>query len=1113
MSGSLSTSANFVVDAFRRTPPFFYQPEDIVLGRFDFAPWVRSGLAAVIQSPSGAALRGSVDVSATLQGDDGSTASVGRTLTLRGPGDVLGIDAAQIIRRAPEPNTQNAEETFLAQIEFDRPELPWLFSPFAPAGDQVQPWIALVVCEAENAPFLPGGPGLPEQVLLPLGELPPLADAWAWAHAQVVGATDGGGPSVADRLSDDHAPANLSRLVCPRKLEPGKSYVACLVPTFDAGVQAGLGKGDGTLGPAWPAAGDPATQVVLPCYDSWSFAIGEAGDFKSLAERLVPVRAPWQIGRRLIDTTHPGGPLPTLAEGDAGAVQVLRCALVSPQAMPSGEPAEDAAWSDAQREALRTEVDRVNAPGDDDLPRVGPRLYARFQRAQRQIGAGASQQDWFVQLNSLPLQRIVAGLGTRVVQQDQEMLMQAAWAQVGDIELANQALRVHQFARYAGEALNRQHFAKLALGPLTQVLRGVQGKLRLPGAGLTVNGQVAASQVAPAAMTSAFRRMTRLRGPIVRRAGVEARGALAQMVAEGGGFRDFRRAYVEPSGVKTLSARALAAIPTAILARRLDVPEANARAALTDRLAARGATPSLADRMLAPLTEWRVPAGTTDLGALAAGQIAVIVQDATPADAAADPARSEALAGLLVGLANSGIDTVSVQAKAGAQRMNDALGFSTVTLPANAGSSGLRGLGTPAVRLSPSITLPAGPRAGGPVLNRGVVIQPQPLPRPPAAPSAAPTALQRFESDTSRQLVTELGRQRVTPNAALAQAFSELATGAGVLALPRTPARPALAVTAAQLLQGVAPALTMSAYVKGRLGGLPPWLPGDWFDNGRVEPIMAAPHFDRPMYEALDAYDRDWLIPGIGSIAQTDFVTLLETNPAFTEAFLIGLSDEMGRELLWRGYPTDQRGTYFRRFWDHDNDELASDIHLFDHNALGSHLRNDSGDAGHIVLVVRGELMRRYPHAMMAAVLAEAETDQRPVFTTVTVETLFHAHLAPDFILVGFKLTADQVRRDPWWFVIAEHPTAPRFGLELAPEPGELFSHDNASWADFGALAGGRFLSPGARTVAVPDPLSTPPSVTTWPGSAATVARTLFRNPVRAAFRASTMIDPGGAHA
>ena len=58
-------------------------------------------------------------------------------------------------------------------------------------------------------------------------------------------------------------------------------------------------------------------------------------------------------------------------------------------------------------------------------------------------------------------------------------------------------------------------------------------------------------------------------------------------------------------------------------------------------------------------------------------------------------------------------------------------------------------------------------------------------------------------------------------------------------------------------------------------------------------PIMAAPRIDRPMYEALDAYDRDWLIPGLGSIPYTDFVTVLFTNPAFTDAFLIGLSDEI----------------------------------------------------------------------------------------------------------------------------------------------------------------------------------------------------------------------------
>ena len=31
---------------------------------------------------------------------------------------------------------------------------------------------------------------------------------------------------------------------------------------------------------------------------------------------------------------------------------------------------------------------------------------------------------------------------------------------------------------------------------------------------------------------------------------------------------------------------------------------------------------------------------------------------------------------------------------------------------------------------------------------------------------------------------------------------------------------------------------------------------------------------------------------------------------------MVGLNHEFARELLWREYPTDQRGSYFRQFWD-----------------------------------------------------------------------------------------------------------------------------------------------------------------------------------------------------
>ena len=70
-------------------------------------------------------------------------------------------------------------------------------------------------------------------------ELPDLADSWAWAHAQVAG-----GQRNADSLKQSLAgdPAlTVSRLLCPRRLDPLTDYLACVVPAFELGRKAGLG--------------------------------------------------------------------------------------------------------------------------------------------------------------------------------------------------------------------------------------------------------------------------------------------------------------------------------------------------------------------------------------------------------------------------------------------------------------------------------------------------------------------------------------------------------------------------------------------------------------------------------------------------------------------------------------------------------------------------------------------------------------------------------------------------------------------------------------------------------------------------------------------------------
>ncbi len=1118
MIGSLSSAANFVADAFIRTLETPFKPEDTRLGEYTFVPWVRTGLSAGLTPPTGNDLRATVEIAVNVQDEGGDVGPpVKKRLVLRGPGDVIGIDSAQVVRRVPADGTAAAEESFVAHIEFDRPELPWLFSPLAPSGDRLKPWIALVVCDAAVGALEPGVNGLPQQLRTRLGQLQPLDDAAAWAHAQMVGPASGT-PSIGDRLSGAYAPTNLSRLLCPRKLDPNRDYIAAVVPTFDCGVKTGLGLGRGTLADAWTRASnnsDADVEVVLPAYLTWRFSVGDKGDFKSLAERIVAVKADWKIGRRLIDTTKPEGGLTDLGVDEPGRVQIVRCALVSPAKPPKDAPVEGIDWSVARRDDLRKLVD-LGGEADDDLPRVAPRLYARFQRGARVLGpvfgepptsATAADADWFPQLNSAPMHRIVAGIGTRVVQKDQEQLMQAAWLQVGEIQKVNESLVRMQFGRFVGESMHRVHLSRLALGELTQVMRGVHDKVRPGGTSLTIYGDVDKSVVPSAALGSAFRRAVRVRGPLARFVDKGARPALRNAVADTKGFKDLRRSYVEPDGITTLSAAAVGALPPALIAKKLGVPAEGSADALLKRLATRTRVESVADIIGAPASTWRIHEGKVDLARIGADLVLDRVREALPGNTVRSPGRAEALAPLLVGLMNAGL-VRGDQSSATLRRIHRALPFTAPTRQLDAVVGLGDGARTAAVvgkvarfvagadaAASSAAALRAGAREGR------------------AGDVAAPSARLRFESDVARSVTQAFTKQGAQAFAELAPRFAEFGAALGIAQLPRTPDRTTLDLTRTLLLDAVAPGRTMTAYAKARLQRLPDWLAADWFDDLRLERIMNAPRFDRPMYEAVADYDREWLVPGLGLIVEPDFVTVLFTNPVYTETLLVGLSDEMGRELLWRGYPTDQRGTYFYRFWDPFADELGQQIHRFTRTQLGTHLTASAGGAGaRVVLVIRGELLRRYPDAVIAATRAQLDARGKPTFEDPSVpgavaKILFHAHLPPDYTLVGFDLSETQVQTESWWFLIAEHPTAPRFGLSLFGEgnqpAGGSVTRDDLDWNDLGAVRNGRFAPSAARSLVVTEP---PQPAVSWPGSAAVVAHVLLRDPVRAAFEARRML-------
>ena len=79
--------------------------------------------------------------------------------------------------------------------------------------------------------------------------------------------------------------------------------------------------------------------------------------------------------------------------------------------------------------------------------------------------------------------------------------------------------------------------------------------------------------------------------------------------------------------------------------------------------------------------------------------------------------------------------------------------------------------------------------------------------------------------------------------------------------------------------------------------------------------VMAHPVFTQPMYRPLRDISSEFLAPNLGLIPNNT-ISLMETNQRFIEAYMVGLNHEMACELLWREFPTDQRGSYFRQFWD-----------------------------------------------------------------------------------------------------------------------------------------------------------------------------------------------------
>src|SRR5262249_38536482 len=246
-----------------------------------FLPWVRQGMASGIQTPDslGANQAGLATIPVTLRIN--GTETVDRLVRLHGPRDVTGVDPQQAGGMEARHVATDFEPNYFPAVEFDRPDFPWLFTPAkADATGLLRPWLCLAVVRKQDGVRLRVDNTLPLPVLeisapaQPARELPDLAEAWAWVHAQVTGSQP---QAAALRTAMAGDPAlTVARLLCPRRLDPVTEYLACVVPTFELGRKAGLGLpiqavDENTLQPAWGSGAQAPTQVTLPVYFHWEF--------------------------------------------------------------------------------------------------------------------------------------------------------------------------------------------------------------------------------------------------------------------------------------------------------------------------------------------------------------------------------------------------------------------------------------------------------------------------------------------------------------------------------------------------------------------------------------------------------------------------------------------------------------------------------------------------------------------------------------------------------------------------------------------------------------------------------------------------------------------------
>jgi hypothetical protein len=1016
------------------------------------------------------------------------TVPFSKLVKIDGPGDILGIQANQVIRVHPASGVENFETNNLVYIEFYEEDFPWRYTPARPSGNRLRPWLALIVAKKDEFTRNTQG-GTPTPYISIKSEY--LNDVFYsqkdldfFAHVHVLEtlneniANANSASGDIKKTIDQNPDLALSRIICPRKLEPGKDYYAFLVPAYETGRLAGLGEPTASIlaqKPSWDidALGDGSYNI--PYYYSWNFKTSAGGDFESLARKLKLRTFPGNTGR-IMDLASPGFGLEP-EEEDATALVEGALKSLSHETPPWPPENGDKGLTDQLREILNlnenlqagTSVKLANNgfyspdPGLD--PVIVPPVYGKWH-AQTDI-LTADGKDWVHQLNLHPSHRAAAGLGTRVVQEHQEEFMEIAWNQIGLINEANRKIIENEAVRRTTERLFRKNIRKMDHLWLMNTVGKAMEVLRMDD-NSTIKKALADSRVPTVFRTGTFMRVANnfTRTALMNRTGTDGAPdvldeSLVQRTNTDESLRSEnpisaapRRAVFniqfDPVDLKKAIDAILDDPPNAFM---LDLAAAIAKATT--------GTDYQADNVLnflpADYNQTQKKRATDILGA-------VIKKEK---------------------IDKSLILTISPEV------------FEE--------------------RISPNYDTGEYNVKDGPVNFISIVCFKKNVSKPDIILfqySQLQETRANFSLDFKKSFLKLEGEEYVAKDPIIRPQKEKLQPVA----------------FKDKVLHRFRPLTNYTRKIKAIVD----------IDSGDLsKPIMAYPRFPIPVYQYLKAISPDYIIPNISDIP-ANTIALMEPNKIFVESFLAGMNHEFSRELLWREFPTDMRGSYFRHFWEYDNDpanellpgknesevdfnsriigfqDASADVkELHSWETLGDNHTREFG----LVLLIKGDLFRKYPDTMVYAQKAEFKPGgelprqlsdyavpgnvEWPVITGM---------IEPDTYFFGFMLREADAKGNEssnpgYFFVLRERPGQISFGLDELTPPApvlpQLSDWDNLTWQH---IAGSPALAPKhLKVIGAPfNPKSF--GNISWGNSSAHTAFILYQNPILYAKHASLFL-------